>query len=84
MENFVTLLIPVLLAIPLLRLVLLPLGWLAKYAIHALCGFACLWLLNTVSGFTGILFPINAATVAVAGFLGVPGIGVMALLEILG
>lgn len=84
MEKFVTLLIPILMAIPLLRLIWLPLGLLAKCAVHGLCGFACLWLLNSISGFTGILFPINAATVLAAGFLGVPGIGIMALLEMMG
>ncbi|HCP71252.1 MAG TPA: SigmaK-factor processing regulatory BofA, partial [Clostridiales bacterium] len=47
------------------------------------CGFLCLWLLNSVSAFTGAYFPINAVTVLVAGFLGLPGIGVMALLEVL-
>ena len=84
MENFVTLLIPILLTIALLRLILLPLGAFAKCAIHAGCGFACLWLLNSISGFTGIFFPINAVTVLASGFLGVPGIGIMALLEIMG
>ena len=84
MENFVTLLIPALLAVTLFRMLMLPLGFLTKWGIHAGCGFLCLWLLNTISGFTGILFPINAVTVLVAGFLGVPGIGVMALLEMMG
>ena len=83
MENFAVLVIPVLLAITLLRMLLLPLGWFAKFAIHAGCGFLCLWLLNSISGFTGIHFPINAATVLAAGFLGVPGIGIMAVLEML-
>ena len=84
MENFVALLIPVLLAITLLRLLLLPLSIIAKFAIHAGCGFLCLWLLNSISGFTGVFFPINAATVLAAGFLGVPGIGIMAVLEMMG
>jgi len=84
MEKFVTLLIPALLAVTLFRLALLPLGFITKLAIHAGCGFLCLWLLNTISGFTGILFPINAVTILTAGFLGVPGIGVLALLEMLG
>ena len=84
MENFVTLLIPILMAIPLLRLIWLPLGVLAKCVIHGLSGFACLWLLNSISAFTGILFPINAATILAAGFLGVPGIGIMAVLEMMG
>lgn len=83
MEKFVVLLIPALLAISLFRLILLPMGFLWKFTIHALCGFACLWLLNTISCFTGILFPINAVTILVAGFLGVPGMGLLALLEIL-
>ena len=83
MEEIVTLLIPALLAVLLVRTLLLPLGWLVKLAIHSGCGFLCLWLLNTVSGFTGIVFPINAVTVLIAGFLGLPGIGGMALLAVL-
>ena len=84
MENFVALLIPVLLAVTLLRLLLLPLGLIVKFAIHSGCGFLCLGLLNSISGFTGIFFPINAVTVLAAGFLGVPGIGIMAVLEMMG
>ncbi len=83
MENVVTLLIPALLGVIAIRLMVLPMQWAAKLAVHAGCGFACLWILNTVSTFTGILFPINAVTVLIAGFLGVPGIGLIALLEIL-
>ena len=83
MANFAVLIIPVLLAITLLRLLLLPLGLIAKFAIHAGCGFLCLWLLNSISGFTGICFPINTMTVLAAGFLGVPGIGMMAVLEMM-
>ena len=40
-------------------------------------------LLNTVSPFTGIAFPMNAVTVCLAGFLGLPGIGLLALLAVL-
>ena len=83
MENIVTLLIPALLGVLLLRMVLLPMKFLYKLGIHALCGFLCLWLLNAISDFTGIAFPMNAVTVLIAGFLGVPGIGLMALLEIM-
>ena len=51
--------------------------------VHSGSGFLCFWLLNTVSGFTGILFPINAATILIGGFGGIPGIGLLAVLEIL-
>ena len=82
MENFVTLLIPVLLSVFLIRMLLLPMKLIFKLGIHAVCGFLCLWLLNTVSGYTGIYLPINAITAAIAGFLGLPGIALVALLEL--
>lgn len=82
MENFVTLLIPVLLSVFLIRMLLLPMKLIFKLGIHAFCGFLCLWLLNTVSGYTGIYLPINAVTAAIAGFLGLPGIALVALLEL--
>lgn len=82
MEEFVTLLIPVLVAVVLVRLLLLPLTFAFKIAIHSACGFLCLWLLNTVSSFTGIAFPMNAVTVLTAGVLGLPGIGLLAILAV--
>ncbi|HAL87904.1 MAG TPA: SigmaK-factor processing regulatory BofA [Clostridiales bacterium] len=83
METFVTLLIPAILAIVLIRLLLMPLKLGFKIALHCACGFVCLWLLNSVSGFTGIYFPINAVTVLVSGVLGLPGIAVLAILAVL-
>lgn len=83
METFVTLLIPAVLAIVLIRLLLMPLKLGFKIAIHCACGFVCLWLLNSVSGFTGIFFPINAVTVLVSGVLGLPGIAILAVLVVL-
>ena len=82
MENFVTLAIPLLLGFFALRLILMPLTLLARLLIHAVSGFFCLWLLNLVSGYTGVLLPINAVTVLMAGFLGIPGIGLIAALEL--
>ncbi|MBQ2927653.1 MAG: pro-sigmaK processing inhibitor BofA family protein [Oscillospiraceae bacterium] len=84
MEEIVLLLIPAMLAVVLIRILLLPIRLLLKLGIHSACGLICLWLLNGVSVFTGIAFPINAATVLIAGFLGLPGIGGMALLAVLG
>lgn len=84
MEKTVILLIPALIAVILARLLLIPMGMVFKVAVHSGCGFLCLWLLNAISLFTGILFPINAVTVLVAGFCGLPGIGILALLTVAG
>jgi len=83
MEEFATLLIPALIAVLLVRSLLLPIRLIYKVGIHSGCGFLCLWLLNSVSGFTGILFPIHAVTAPTAGFLGLPGIGFLAMLAVL-
>ena len=54
-----------------------------KVLLNSACGFACLWLLNWISGFTGIFFPINPITAAIAGFLGLPGIAVLATAQLI-
>lgn len=83
MENFVSLIIPALLSILCVRALLTPMKWVLRLALHGLCGLLCLWLLNSVSGFTGLVLPINAVTVLLSGTLGMPGIALIALLEML-
>ena len=83
METWTALLIPALLTVILARSLLLPLKFLTKLAVHSGCGFLCLWLLNTASFFTGIAFPMNAVTVLTAGILGLPGIGILAVLAVI-
>jgi pro-sigmaK processing inhibitor BofA len=39
-------------------------------------------LLNSLSGFTGLLFPVNAVTALIAGFLGLPGIAALAVVQL--
>lgn len=79
MENLLPLLLPILVTWLLVRLLILP----TKLGIRAGFGFLSLWLLNTLSGFTGLCLPINAITVLAAGFLGIPGVGIVALLTLL-
>ena len=83
MEKFVILLIPAILFVLFLRLLAVPMRFLFRLGIHAVFGFVCLWLLNTIAVFTGILFPINLITVLIAGTLGAPGIGVLAVLALM-
>lgn len=84
MEKFVILIIPAILAVLFLRLLAVPMRFLFRLGIHALFGFLCLWLLGSISMFTGVLIPINLVTVLTAGTLGAPGIGLLALLAIMG
>lgn len=81
MENYASLIVPILLVFLLLRLIMLPIRWGWKLLLNSGCGFLCLWILNSLAGFTGVYFPINAVTAAVAGFLGLPGIALLALVQ---
>ena len=81
MEKFATLFVPAFLVMILLRIIAMPIRWFWKISINSACGFLCLWLLNSVTAFTGIYFPVNGITVAIAGFLGLPGIGALALVQ---
>lgn len=83
MEKFVVLFIPALMTLLVVRGLLLPIGRIGRLALHSGCGLVCLWLLNTLSPFTGVELPVNAVTVLTAGGLGIPGIGIVALLAIL-
>ena len=81
MEKFATLFVPALLVLVLLRIIAMPIRWFWKLSINSACGFLCLWLLNSISAFTNLYFPVNAVSVVIAGFLGLPGIGALALVQ---
>ena len=81
MENFAAVFITALLILGLLRLIVLPIRLGMKILLNSACGFLRLFLLNTISGFTEVYFPINYVTVIIAGFLGLPGIGALALMQ---
>ena len=83
METIGAMVIPVLTGVLLIRMLVLPMRLCGKLTLHGGCGFLCLWLINSVAAFTGVYIPVNLATVLTAGFLGVPGIGVMAMLEVI-
>jgi inhibitor of the pro-sigma K processing machinery len=83
MENLIALALPALLTFIALRLLLKPMKWVFRAAIHGLTGFLCLWLVNSAALFTGLSLPVNAVTVLLSGTLGIPGIALMALLEVI-
>ena len=74
MESILTLAIPVVIGLLVVKLLLSQIGCLWKLAVNAVSGFICLWLLNLASGITGIVFEINFITTLIVGFLGIPGI----------
>ena len=83
MENILALLIPVLVGIVVVKFLFSQIGCLWKLAVNSVSGFICLWLLNLASVLTGILLPINFASCLLTGFLGIPGIILLVLGQLL-
>ena len=83
MENILALIVPVLIAIFVIKLLLSQVKLIWKLAVNSISGFICLWLLNLASGLTGIVFEINFITALVVGFLGIPGILLLLVFQFL-
>ncbi len=60
-----------------------PLKWLGKTLLWALPGGIALILVNILGGSYGLGIAINPITAVTAAFLGVPGVAMMLLLEVI-
>lgn len=56
--------------------------WTWKIAAKLTIGACCLFVLNVVLNRYGINMPINLITTSISGFLGIPGIAAVAVIQI--
>lgn len=76
-----TLLLGIVLVTAALRLFAAPLRLALKVAINAVLGLAALAAVDLAGGITGIHLGLNAVNALVVGVLGLPGLGLLVLLE---
>lgn len=62
-------------------LLLVPLKWILKFIFNGIIGGIVLWLLNLAGGLIGITVTINPITALTVGFLGIPGIILVLILQ---
>jgi len=62
-------------------LLLVPLKLILRFLLNAVLGGIALWLLNLVGGLIGITVAINPITALTVGFLGIPGLILILLLQ---
>ena len=74
MQEIIALAVPVLFIFLFIKVLMTPMKLIFKLLLNTGCGFVCLFLLNLLSGFTGIVFELNFIPAAIVGFLGLPGI----------
>lgn len=80
MEKTAILFAQALLGVLLFKILLKSLKWGLRLALNTGAGLVGLSLINTVPS---VMIPINAATILISGILGIPGIGLLFLLEVL-
>ena len=64
-----------------LRLFAAPLKLALKIVFNSALGFGALWLLNLTTTVTGLSLGLNIFNAAVIGILGVPGFGLLLLVQ---
>ena len=82
MATYLVFALCILVALVLLRLLLIPMKWIWKLLLHGAAGLICLWLISLTAGITGLLIPINPITALIAGGLGLPGIGLLMVIQL--
>lgn len=82
MEKWIVFLVLGGLLLSLVRLMMAPVRLVWKLAVNGLAGLACLWILNLAAGITGLYIPINPITAVVAGALGLPGMALLAVVQL--
>lgn len=62
-------------------ILIIPLRYLVKLIINGIIGGILLFLINLLGGFIGLHIAINPLTAIIAGFLGVPGVVLLIVLQ---
>ena len=70
-----------LLAVLFIKLLIKPIGWAIKLLLHALIGYAALFLLNFFGSTVGITLELNWTNALITGIFGLPGVVVLLLVK---
>lgn len=68
-------------AVAILRLLAAPLKTALRLLIHSALGFGAVWLLNMTGSVSGISLGLNVFNALTVGVLGLPGLGLLVLLQ---
>ena len=83
--NYLTMILIAIIVLLVAKFVLnLNLKRIIELAINIVLGIIILWLLNKFGGSLGISIPINVITALVVGILGIPGVIILVLLNLIG
>ena len=71
----------VLLLLLFIRIIRLPLKWMAKGALHAAVGFVALFVLNFIGSWVDLHLEVNLVNCLITGIFGVPGVIILLVIK---
>ena len=71
----------VLLLLVFIRIIRLPLKWMAKAALHAAVGFVALFVFNFIGSWVDVYLEPNLVNCLAAGIFGVPGVIILLVIK---
>lgn len=74
MENLIFFIIAIIAIIVIAKIFAWPFKILINLIVNGIVGAILLYVINFVGGNFGIIIPINGVTALIAGFLGIPGV----------
>lgn len=83
MSSFFAFVIIILIIILLVKILSLPIKFISKLILNSISGFALLFVFNLLGSIFGISLQINLLRCLICGFLGIPGLIIVLLFEIL-
>lgn len=81
MTEFISIVAIVALIFLFIKIISLPMRLIFKILINAASGYVCLFLLNMLAEYTGVVFELTFLSAAIVGFLGLPGIVLLLVLQ---
>lgn len=63
------------------KIMVVPLKWVFKLLINAIVGGVVLWVINYFGSYINIHIPLNPITALTVGFLGIPGVVLLFVIQ---
>lgn len=83
LSSIIIIIAGIFLTVLLIRIFSVPLRWLMKLLLNAIIGYVGLLIFNFFGAFIGLKIAINWVTILVTGFLGLPGVVLLLLVQYL-
>lgn len=81
MNEIVLIVLAVILIIAFFKIFTKPIKWIFKLLLNAIVGFVALFIVNFLGEFVGLHITVGWLSAIVTGFLGIPGIILLLLIE---